>query len=183
MKLRSLSLASVIVLGMLGWLAAPAAAQRGPEKVFAGKIMTSDKPYPSYAKSVNAYVAAIRKQSKNQFWEDKDKKTWKIHFAAFFKRPLGDLEVLVKLYDVSSGAKTMMASFEQFLDQRGQRALLSQFTLDRKQVGANKQVLMTVEVAGVVVATGKFKILGKTEAYTGKVNFSDDDTKAKDDNE
>ncbi len=184
MRFRSLSLASLIVVVsvlLLGLLASPAMAQKGPEKVFGGKVLTSDKKYPSYAKSVNAYVGALRKQSKTQFWEDKDKKTWKIHFAAFFKRPLNDIEIFIKLYDISPGSpRTMIGSFEQFVDQRGERSLISQFTLDRKQVGVNKQILMTVEVAGTVVATGKFKILGKAESYSGKVDFSDDDTKAND---
>ncbi|HVK78271.1 MAG TPA: hypothetical protein VM734_33430 [Kofleriaceae bacterium] len=174
----SLAFAAVLAVG-----AAPAEAQRGPEKVFAGKVLTSDKSFPSSAKSANAYVAALRKQSKTQFWEDKAKKTWKIHFAAFFSKPLNDIEVIVKLYDITNGQRSMLASFEQFLDQRGQRALLSQFTLDRKQVGVNKQVMMTVEVQGRVVATGKFKILGEAERYTGKVDFSDDDTKGGDDDE
>ena len=71
----------------------------------------------------------------------------------------------------------MIASFEQFVDQRGQRALLSQFTLERKHVGVNRQVLMQIEVQGRVVASGKFKILGEEERHSGKVDFSDEDTK------
>jgi hypothetical protein len=55
----------------------------------------------------------------------------------------------------------LLASFEQFVDQRGQTALLSQFTLERKLVGVNKQVLMVIEVGGRPVASGKFKILGR----------------------
>ena len=66
--------------------ASPARAGGGPDKVFAGKILTSDKKFPTSAKSAGAYTAALRKQSKNQFWEDKTKQTWKIHFAAFFKK-------------------------------------------------------------------------------------------------
>ena len=183
-RLVSLALAMFFALGLVV-VASPstAQAQRGPERVFAGKIMTSDKKFPTYAKSPGAYTSAIRKQSKTQFWEDKQKQTWRIHFAAFFKKPLNDIEVVVKLYDVSNRQKQFLASFEQYLDQRGQRALLSYFTLDRKQVGVNKQVLMTLEVRGQVVATGKFKILGQAERFTGKVDFSDEDTRSNDEEE
>jgi hypothetical protein len=160
-----------------------AEAQKGPEKVFAGKVMVSDKKYPSFAKSQGAYVAQIKKQTKVNFWEDKAKGSWKIYFAAFFKRPLSDIEVIVKLYDVGSNPRTMIASFEQFVDQRGQRALLSQFTLERKHVGVNRNVLMVIEVQGVTVATGKFKLLGEEERHSGKVDFSDEDTKKSDDEE
>jgi hypothetical protein len=100
----------------------------------------SSRPTP---RAQGAYTAALRKQSKaNQFWEDKAKQTWKIYFAAFFKKGLTDIEVVVKLYDVtnSSPEERCSASFEQYVDQRGQTALLvEQFTLERKLVGVNKQ--------------------------------------------
>ena len=176
----SSSLLSLIFgLLVLALTAAPAAAQK-PPAAYGGKIFISDKKFPSQAKSVSAYFSGIKKNSKKQLWEDKQKKTWKVHFAAFFKRPLADIEVIVKLYDVSGGSRQMLASFEQFVDQRGQQALLSMFTLDRKQVGVNKQVLMVVEVKGQTVATGSFKILGEAERYTGKVDFSDEDTQGDD---
>jgi hypothetical protein len=181
MSLRSLTVLAVSVVFGLTVFARSAEAQRGPEKVFAGKVMISDKKYPTYAKSAGAYTSAIRKQSKTKFWEDKAKKNWKIHFAAFFKKPLNDIEVVVKLYDVGNGQKSHLASFEQYLDQRGQKALLSQFTLERKHVGVNKRVLLVIEVGGRAVASGRFDILGEEERYTGKVDFSDEDTKKSDD--
>jgi hypothetical protein len=180
---RSFVCAVAVAIAFVWAGAGEAEAQRTPDKVFAGKILTSDKKFPTYAKSASAYVSALKKQSKNTFWEDKAKQTWKIHFAAFFKKGLNDIEVVVKLYDVSTSQKALLASFEQYVDQRGQTALLSQFTLDRKQVGVNKYVLMAIEVRGKVVASGKFKILGEAEVYSGKVDFSEDDTKKTDDDE
>jgi hypothetical protein len=183
MSVRSLMLFALSAVVGLAVMTRPAEAQKGPEKVFGGKVMVSDKKYPSQAKSVGAYISAIKKQSKKQFWEDKTKGSWKIHFAAFFKRPLPDIEVIVKLYDTGSGVRTMIASFEQYVDQRGTRALLSQFTLERKHVGVNRQVLMVIESGGVTMATGTFKILGEEERHSGKVDFSDEDTKKNDDGE
>lgn len=180
MRRTLLSLFAAVAL-VLVWSAG--AAQANPEKVFAGKILVSDKKFPTYAKSASAYVAALRKQSKTNFWEDKQKQTWKIYLAAFFKKPLNDLEVVVKLYELQGSSKTMLASFEQYIDQRGQKSLLSQFTLDRKQVGVNKHVLMVIESQGRAVASAKFKILGEAEVYSGKVDFSDEDTKKTDDDE
>ena len=181
MRLSSISVVIVLALSYLG--AGTALAQRSPDKVFAGKILTSDKKFPTYAKSPSAYVAALKKQSKGSFWEDKQKQTWKVHFAAFFKKGLTDIEVVVKLYDTATATKTLLASFEQYVDQRGQTALLSSFTLDRKTVGVNKAVLMTIEVGGRVVASGRFKIMGEAERYSGKVDFSDEDTQKRDDDE
>jgi hypothetical protein len=178
-RTSSIAVALALVLGLVAAGAAPAHAQRGPEKAFAGKVLLSAKRFPTQAKSANAYVAALRKQSKTTFLEDREKKEWKIHFAAFFKAPLDDLEVVVKLYDISNGGQAMLATFEQYLDGRGQRSLISNMKLERKQFGVNKHILITVESRGRVLATGRFKIVGEAERYSGKVDFSEDEaTKA-----
>ena len=165
-------LAALVAVALV---ASPARADQNPEKVFAGKIIVSDKRFPMKAKSGSAYVAAIRKQSKTQFMEDKDKK-WHVYFAAFFRKPLADIEVIVKLYDTRAPGRPMVASFEQYVSERGQKALLADFVLERKLVGVNRDLWMVLEVGGVTVASGKFKILGEAERFTGKVDFSDDET-------
>jgi len=176
MKARVSSLAvGLIVLVSIAAFGGRAEAQRGPEKVFAGKILLSSKRFPTQAKSANAYVAALKKQSKSTFLEDKEKKEWHVHFAAFFKAPLDDLEVVVKLYDVTNGGQALLASFEQYTDERGQRTLISNMKLERKQFGVNKYLLMTIEGRGRVLASGRFKIVGEGERFTGKVDFSEEE--------
>jgi hypothetical protein len=167
-----------VALALTLALASPAAADapRGPEKVFAGKIILSTKRFPTYAKSPSAYVSAIRKQSATKFHEDKATGEWNIYFAAFLKPALNDLEYTVKLYDLTDG-RTMLMSFEGFTDVRGQRTIISKLKLDKKQVGVNKDVLIDIEYRGKRLATGRFRILGEGERYSGKVDFSEDDTK------
>lgn len=166
---------ALAALAMITLGAAPALAGGGPEKVFAGQIMTSDKPYPSYAKSASAYTAAIRKQSKKSFAEDKEKEQWRIHFAAFLKAPLPDLEISVKLFEVSGKSQNLITSFEQFTDQRGQRTIISKLVLDKKQVGVNKELLMVMDYRGKVLASGRFRIVGEGDKATGKVDFNEDE--------
>ncbi len=167
------------VLGVLACVAllalSTSAARANPEKVFAGQIMTSEKPYPSSAKSASAYVAAIRKQSKKAFVEDKEKQQWRIHFAAFLKAPLPDLEIGVKLFEVAGKSQTLLTSFEQFTDERGQRTIISKIVLDKKQVGVNKELLMVMDYKGKVLATGRFKIVGEGDKASGKVDFNEED--------
>jgi hypothetical protein len=158
---------------------ADAGPARGPEKVFAGKVILSSKRIPLYAKSPGAYVSMIRKLSKRDFQEDKTNQNWKVHFAAFLSKPLDDLEILVKLYDVTGGAKSLLASFEQYTDTRGQRTIISSFTLERKQVGVNKQIIIELEHKGRRLAAGQFRILGEAERYSGKVDFSAEETQDK----
>ena len=175
MQFRSLSvIAALFVAVGLVVGAGSAAADANPEKVFAGKIITSDKKFPAKARTGSAYVAAIRKQSKSAFMEDKSKQ-WKIYFAAFFRKPLADIEVVVKLYDYRQPGRPMVASFEQYVPERGVKALLADFVLDRKLVGANRELTMVLEVGGQQIAVGKFKIAGEVERLSGKVDFSADD--------
>lgn len=173
--LRSRSLNVLGILACIALMASPAFAGGNPEKVFAGQVMLSDKPYPTSAKSASAYVAAIKKQSRTAFAEDKEKGQWKIHFAAFLKAPLPDLEIGVKLYEVSGKSQTLINSFEQYTDERGQRTIISKLVLDKKQVGVNKQLLIVMDYKGKVLASGRFKIVGEGEKSTGKVDFNEEE--------
>ncbi len=155
-------------------------AEAKPEKVFAGQVFVSDKGFPTSAKSSAAYIAAVKKQKKLSFQEDKETQSWKIHYAAFLKSGLDDVQVNVKLYDVTGRQQQLLAAFEQYTDTRGQRTVIAKFTLERKSVGANKQVLMVMESNGKVLASGRFQILGEVERNSGKVDFSDDEAAGRD---
>lgn len=171
MSLRTL-LVSCAVLLCLG---SSSAFAGDPNVVFKGKIMTSAKRYPLSAKSKSAYVAAIKKQSALSFREDKEKQQWKIHFAAFLSRPLNDVEYVIKFYDITNGTQQLLGASENFNDERGQKTIVSNITLEKKSFGVNKHILMTIENRGTVYASGKFKILGEGERFTGKVNFSEEE--------
>jgi ethanolamine utilization protein EutP (predicted NTPase) len=162
-----------LALALAAVLAIPAAAHAGTP--FDGKVVTSAKRIPLSAKSKQAYYAKLRKQSAAKFQEDKEKKAWKVHFAAFFKQPLNDLEVTVKLYDVTDKQKHLKASFEQFLDGRGQTTVISHVDMAREQFGVNRKILIAVENRGRVLAQGTFEIHGEAEKYSGKVDFTEDE--------
>ena len=163
---------------------ASAAADKNdkPNATFAGRIMLSDKRYPASAKSLAAFNAQVSKQSKTSFFEDKDKK-WKIYFAGFLKVPLNDVEYVVKLYELTGRGQQLLATIEQFTDSRGQASLLSYMTLERKALGANKELLMTIENRGKVLASSRFKLLGQQEKHSGKVNFTEEEAAGKSDDE
>jgi hypothetical protein len=52
-------------------------------------------------------------------------------------------------------------------------------TLDKKQVGVNKELMMTMENKGKVLASTRFRIVGDGEHFSGKVNFSEDEANGK----
>jgi hypothetical protein len=176
---RRLALAALVVVAVAFGAASPALA-KNPEDVFRGQVLTSKARFPTKSKSVSAYISKLKKLKTAKFYEDKDKKQWKVYYAAFFRKPLNDLEVTVRLYDVTGGKKQLINSFEQYLDGRGARSFISNMTLERKYVGVNKQVMIVLESRGSILAVGKFWIIGEAEKYSGKVDFSEEDTKGGD---
>ena len=175
MKLRSVLVSSFAVLVLA--LGVRSAAAENPNQVFAGRIMMSSKRFPLQARSASAYTAQIRKQSVSTFAENKESHSWKIYFAGFLKAPLNDLEYAIKIYDVTGKGSQLLVSFDQFTSARGQQSIISDMTLDKKQVGVNRELMMTMESKGKVLASTRFKILGEGEHFSGKVDFSDDKDK------
>ena len=179
MILRTVFVPSLVV-GLVALVVGtrPAAAQ-SPNQAFAGRIMMSSKRFPQQAKSPSAYTAAIRKQAQTSFVEAKDTHTWKIYFAGFLKTPLNDLEYVIKVYDVTGKGQQLLISFDQFTSERGQQTIVSNMTLDKKQVGVNKELLMTMENKGKVLASSRFKIVGEGDHFNGKVDFTEEEASGK----
>ena len=175
--MRASIVVSSLVITALLFGARPADAN--PNKVFGGRIMMSEKRFPTQAKSAAAYTAQIKKQSKASFYEDKERKAWTVHFIGFLKTPLNDVEYMVKIYELGGRGQQLLSSFEQFTDERGQKTLTSKVILERKSFGVNKELLITMESKGKVLASGRLKILGESDKFTGKVNFSDDEAAGK----
>lgn len=148
------------------------AEAKGVPRALKGQIITASKRLPTTAKSERAYYAKVKKAKVTRFQEDKKKKQWKVYFAAFFKRPLNDLEITVKMFDVTTGKRHLINSFEQYTDGRGQTSLTSYVKLDREYFGVNKKILMVIESRKTVLAQGQFYILGEAVKYSGKVDFS-----------
>jgi hypothetical protein len=173
MSLRTLLVSSVLLM----FVAVKPAAAQDPNVAFKGKIILSSKRFPLNARSKSAYTAAIKKQSQTNFREDKEKQRWKIYFAAFLSKPLNDVEYVIKFYELSGRSQQLLGASEAFNDERGQKTIVSNIVLEKKSFGVNKQLLMTIENRGRVLAAGKFKILGEGEKFSGKVEFSEEEAK------
>jgi len=176
-------LVSLVVTALLAGSAGTAAADKvqkeRPNAAFAGRIMLSSKRFPLSAKSLAAFNAKVRKQSKTNFFEDKKEKNWVIYFAGFLRRPLNDVEYNVKIYELVGRTQQLLASFDQYTDSRGQLSLIGSMKLERKTIGVNKNLLLIIENKGKTLASTRFKVLGEGERYTGKVNFSEDEANGK----
>jgi hypothetical protein len=172
---RAMKVPALLIAFIVGLLvhAAPAPAEAGKvEKKFGGKILLSDKKFPQSAKSESQYISKLNKQKKFKFWEDKANQQWKVHYAAFFRKPLKDLEYTIRISDPSTGK---VAAFEQYTDSSDQSSLLSYIIVERKQFGVNKKLKLEIVSQGRVVASGEFQILGEAEKFTGKADFSEEE--------
>jgi hypothetical protein len=168
----------LLSLGVLLWATA-ASAGRKPEDLFGGRILVSDKPFPQSANSAEAYIDAIKKNTRDRIVEDKESKEWRVFFAAFFKQPPNDLEIAVKVFDVTNGGKRLVDNFSQFLGNGQLRAYVSNLHLKRGDgtggYDPNTKVLMVMEVQGHVIAEATFYLVGEVKKGNTDVDFSKPD--------
>lgn len=174
-----LSLTAILALAVTAWA-------RKPEDVFGGRILLSDKPYPTEARSANAYISQVKKQSRDRFQEDREKQQWKLYYAAFFKKPVNDLELQVKIFDVTDGNQRLVEAFEQYLTERGQRVVIGNLKLkkgkgDGSGYDPNSKILLVVESRGRIIASATFYLIGEGKRYKGRVEFTEDETKGNED--
>jgi hypothetical protein len=180
---------SALVILLLTVAPAPASARK-PEDVFAGKIMISDAPYPRAARSEEDYISKVKGQTKERINEhiidddsppdpkSKEKpKEWRVFLAAFFAKPVTDLEVTIKIFDVTSGQR-LVETFEQQVVGSSPRAYVSDVRLKRGDGTAgydpNSKIHMVIESHGHTIAESTFFLIGEPRHYSGKVDMSDD---------
>ena len=166
---------NLVITFVLGILTLGVARAENPNATFNARIMVSTKRFPASAKSPSLYVAAIRKQAGTNFVEDKSTHSWKLYLAGFLKTKLDDVEYMLKIYEVGGRSQQLLKTFDQYTDERGQQTILTNIVLDKTEIGVNKEILITMESKGKVLASGRVKILGEGERFSGKVDFSGDE--------
>jgi hypothetical protein len=151
----------------------------GPEDMLKGKIIISDKPLPMKWNSVGGYVSQLKGLNRSSLWYDKKSGKLTLQYAAFFAKPVEDVQVNLVLYDITGGQHVMKVSTENFMT-RGDRVLFNSVVFDKEDIEGNKKYMMTIEDRRRVIASGTFILRTEGPHYSGKVTFSDDETKQKD---
>jgi hypothetical protein len=168
-----------LLLGIGGMgLFSTRADARKPEDVFGGRILVSSQPFPTSARSADAYIDAIKRNVKDRIAEDKETKEWRVFFAAFFKAAPSDVEVSVKVYDVTNGAHRLVDTFEQYLSSSQNRAYVSNVKLHRGDgtsgYDPNTKIQLVMDSHGRVIAETTFYIVGEVKKGPTQVDFSQD---------
>jgi len=60
---------------------------------------------------------------------------------------------------------------------RGDRVLFNSVTLDKEDLEGNKKYLFAIEFRGRIIASSTFILRMEGEHFSGKVSFSDEETK------
>ena len=149
-----------------------------PEDFLKGKLIISDKKLPTSWSSVSSYVAQVKNLNKGTLWYDKKTGKLTVQYAAFFAKPVDDVQVNLVLYDVTNGAHQQKVSTEQFMT-RGDRVLFNSVVFDKEDIEGNKKYMVTIEDRRRIIASGTFILREEGPHYSGKVTFTDEDANAK----
>ena len=171
-----------VVAMFVGLLSVSAAQAAKPEDVFKGKVIITPTRLPTRFPSAGAFVAALNRAKTDRVWpkeEKGDTATWNLEYIAFFATPLNDNEVNVKFFEITGGTHRFVAGDEQYTRERGTRTFASNITLGTPEFEVNKKYMMTVESGRRIIASTMFWLRGKGPNYSGKVEFTDAETKGK----
>ena len=175
-----------LVLGLCVGFATltPGSAQAAkPEDLFKGKIFITKTRLPDRFPSSGAFVSAIQSKKIDKVWpvEEKgpDQGIWKLEYIAFFAQPLDDNEIQLKFFDITGGERKFVAADPQYTTGKGMRVFGSNIELAKPDFDVNKHYMMTIYSRGRAIATTSFWLRGKGANYSGKVEFSDEDTRKK----
>ncbi len=178
LQLFRFSLVATCLLSLAG-----AAHAAKPEDVFKGRIIITANRLPTRFASEGAFVSALKNQNIDKVWPKEEKgndhAVWKIEYIAFFAKPLNDNEITVKFWEIGLGQQRYVAGDEQYIRERGSRIFASSIELTKPDFETNKKYSMTIERGGRVLARTEFWLRGKGPNYSGKVEFTDEEAKAR----
>lgn len=151
------------------------------ERLYKGKVVILKKRPPMRFKSQGSWLHFLRVNKIQYVWPNKKApKKWRFEFMAFFQRALKDVEVKIKFYDITDIKKFIAA--DSFYLNRDQTIFASDMEVESPPFSVNRKYKMFVLSARTnrVLAATSFWLRGKGEVYSGKVTFTDEETKKKD---
>lgn len=169
--------------GALPGLALPLAHAKGgaPEDILKGQLFISDSSFPTRWSSVGDFVSRVKKNHKTSLTYDKKTKKLQVYYAAFFAQPVDDYQVNFAIYDITNGMpnKVKKGSWEAFMGKKGERVLFNSVELDQEDIEMNKKYMFAIERRGSILAKGELILRGEAPKYSGKVDFSEEESKKK----
>lgn len=150
-----------------------------PEDLLRGQMIITDRPIPTKWSSPTAYAAQLRGMSKGSIFYDKKTGKTQVYYAAFFAQPVNDVQVNFVIFDITDGPRVKKGSWEQFLVRKGDRVIFNSLELNKEDVEMNRKYLFAIESQRRIIASGQVIVRGEGPHYSGKVEFTDEETKQK----
>jgi hypothetical protein len=117
---------------------------RKPEDVFKGKIVLSTKPYPAKFKTDASFISYVKGVKKTEFYPEKEGGSWKIHYMAFFGRPLERRDYSVLFYDITDKSRPrFVMEGGSYPERAGERIMAGEYELQTMSFEENKKYLMS----------------------------------------
>lgn len=100
-KSRPFSAILIVLVGMaLTVLSAPPVFASSPHKKYKGKIIVSEKRFPSRFKSDKEMIKHMKKVNTHELTATGDE-DWEFEYMVFAKKPVGTLQAAVTFYDIT----------------------------------------------------------------------------------
>ena len=156
-------------------------AEAAALRAYNGKIVLIKRRAPARFSTKARFRRFLRINRQKFVWPDNGKRgdRWTLRYFAFFKRMHRDVEVKVKFFDITA-RRRFVAGDAVFLAQRGQRILSSSIVLRKPRFALNRKYTMYItDAANVVLASTVFWLRGQGKVYSGRVTFTEEDTRKK----
>ena len=177
-----------MVLGaLLGLVGAAAMGDVGvahaggaPEDLLKGTMIISTESLPTRWTSVGEFVGKLKRLHKSTVNYDKKTGKVQIYYAAFFAQPVPDVQVNFVIYDITDKAnKAKKGSWEAFMGRKGERVIFNSVELDKEDLPMNVKYLFAIEFKNKIIAKSEITVRGEAPKYSGKVEFTEEETKKK----
>lgn len=176
-----LTLASTLTVAAL-LLAAPTPAegQRG----LTARVFLTQRQLPKQG-SEAGLLGFLRRNSTKRLSESTEatlnERKWTAEMITSFSRPVDDLEFHVALYDITDGNEGhFLEDMSTYVNDRSQKTFVTRLRLRRPRFRPNRRMEGRVVVRRQQVGAFRFELIGEEEQRSGRVDFSDEDTRAPD---
>ncbi len=135
-------LANILIMMAVTMMAMPSAFAVTPEKKFAGKIIVSEKNFPSRFDTDAAMIKHMKKANTHELFA-KGEGDWEFEYMAFLKKPVGTLQASITFYDISvPGTETLIDSFTFYPDNAKHQILNGHQRLSKNKFQKDRKYLM-----------------------------------------
>ncbi|MCS6799588.1 MAG: hypothetical protein NZ898_13885 [Myxococcota bacterium] len=132
-----------------------------------------------------ALLGFARRANTNRLYETTaepiPQRKWLAEMILAFNAPPGDLEFHVLFYDTQDGPRRFVEDMTTLVNDRRQKTFVQRLRLERPRFRPNRRMDLVVTVRRQEVATRSFQLLGEEVRRTGEVNFTEEETRQRDD--